>query len=316
MNLAIVKNGATRLLGAKSLVLKQHGPTIMVVTGTIGMGLAVIEGSRASLKLEGILNEHHNSMQLIEDYSQAADEDGVIHLAETDEVVTLKDLETDRIKVYGRTVSRLAKNYAPTITLLACSTVLILSGYNILNKRNAALAAAYKAVDESFRDYRKRMVEKYGEDVDMALNHNMEKTKVETIDESTGKKKKTTVDTFTESAKADMYSRLFTGDCLNWHNNMDFNFDYLEAMEKHANNMLKSHGHLFLNEVFDMLGYPRTDVGAVSGWRYYTEEGDGEVMFNPKEIWNTITALSGAKVPDKSILLSFNVDPGTIYDKL
>lgn len=318
MNFELIKTGATKLLGSKALVLQKHSPTIMVVTGVVGMTLAVVEASRATLKVEGILQEHNETMDTINNYIEAANEDGEVWAFDEDNeevVVTVKELDQDKIKVYAKTTVKLAKNYAPTASLLIVSGVLILSGYNILNKRQAAIAAAYKAMDESFRDYRNKVVDKYGEDADLSFKHVTERDKISYVDEETGKTKKKTVDTFSDTAKASMYSRLFTGDMLNWSNNMDFNIDYLEAHEKHANTILKARGHLFLNEVLDMLDYDRTDVGAIAGWRLHGD-GDGYVSFDIKEVFQTVTALSGKEVPDRAILLSFNVDPGTIFDKL
>lgn len=317
MNLELLKTGVTKLAGSKALALQKHSPTIMVVAGTVGMVAAVVEASRATLKVEEILEAHNDKMEEIDTYIEASNEDGEIHLLEDDEPITInvEELEKDKRTLYLRTGARLAKNYAPTASLVVISGVLILSGYNVLNKRNAAYMAAYKALDESFRDYRKKVVEKYGEEIGRNLEYTTDKAKIPYKDEETGRKKTKTVDAFSDSAKASIYSRIFNGSNLEWQNNMNFNYDYIEAQERHLNNRLKARGHVFLNEALDAFGYKRTDVGSIAGWRLHGE-GDGYITCNAKEIFQTVTALSGAEVPDKAILLSFNVDPGTIFDKL
>ena len=46
------------------------------------------------------------------------------------------------------------------------------------------------------------------------------------------------------------------------------NFRFLRRQEHYANEKLKCKGHLFLNEVYDMLGIARTSYGQMVGWRY------------------------------------------------
>ena len=81
--------------------------------------------------------------------------------------------------------------------------------------------------------------------------------------------------------------------------------------------MLRSRGHLFLNEVYDMLGYPRIKEGNIIGWIYDEKNpvGDNFVDFN---IYPLNGIVDQAKInfingDERSILLDFNVD-GPILD--
>ena len=43
--------------------------------------------------------------------------------------------------------------------------------YEVLVKRNIALAAAYTAVDKSFKEYRGRVIERFGKELDRELKY-------------------------------------------------------------------------------------------------------------------------------------------------
>lgn len=110
-----------------------------------------------------------------------------------------------------------------------------------------------------------------------------------------------------------MYARFFDESCLGWQKDSEYNLMFLRQQQAYATSMLQSKGHLFLNEVYDMLGIPRTKAGQVVGWIYDKDNpiGDNFVDFN----------LYGERREkfingyEKSVLLDFNVD-GMILDKL
>ena len=79
--------------------------------------------------------------------------------------------------------------------------------------------------------------------------------------------------------------------------------------------MLKSRGHLFLNEVYDLLDIPRSKAGQVVGWVYNKNnnvKGDNYVDFNIYDITDKAKR-SFVNGYERTILLDFNVD-GVIYD--
>lgn len=68
---------------------------------------------------------------------------------------------------------------------------------------------------------------------------------------------------FTEQPSQTIY---FNKSSSFWHNDLDWNLFFLRTREHYANDILKAKGHLFVNEIYDMLGMPRTSMGAVTGW--------------------------------------------------
>jgi len=102
-----------------------------------------------------------------------------------------------------------------------------------------------------------------------------------------------------------LYSKTFDKENLNWTDAEQFtgyNWMFLRHQQNWANDILRARGHLFLNEIYTMLGLPRTEIGAVVGWVY--KDPNSYVDFG---CWEE----EGLAL--KSIELNFNVD-GPIVD--
>lgn len=88
----------------------------------------------------------------------------------------------------------------------------------------------------------------------------------------------------------------FDNTCREWSEQMEYNIVFLRAQNAYANDVLAVRGHLFLNEVYDSLGLPRTAIGAVCGW-YRSDDGVDYVGFGEME-----------PSTDGSIRLEFNAE--------
>lgn len=102
------------------------------------------------------------------------------------------------------------------------------------------------------------------------------------------------------------YARWFDETCMAWTKDPESNFFFLKTQQCYANELLKAKGRLFLNEVYDMLGIPRTRAGQVVGWTYEENNpiGDNFVNFGLYAEHNA-KFINGY---EKSVLLDFNVD--------
>lgn len=101
------------------------------------------------------------------------------------------------------------------------------------------------------------------------------------------------------------YSRTFDESNINFESTFDFNRIFLECQQRYLNHLLQNRGHLFLNEVYDALGFQRTSDGAIVGWIY--KEDDEEATY--------IDFGLDSETKEKTIILEFNVQ-GVIYDKI
>ena len=212
---------------------------------------------------------------------------------------------------------KLVKLYAPAVILGTVSITAILAGHNILRKRNVALAAAYATVDKGFKEYRGRVIERFGEELDKELKYNIRAKDVEEVkvNEETGKEEisKKTVNVADPNAYSD-YARFFDDGCTGWTKDPEYNLMFLKDQQRYANDRLQSKGSLFLNEVYDMLGIPRTKAGACVGWIYDEKNpvGDNFVDFGIYDMYNE-RKRDFVNGYERTILLDFNVD-GNILD--
>ena len=196
------------------------------------------------------------------------------------------------------------------------SITAILTSNNILRKRNLALAAAYTTIDRSFKEYRGRVVERFGKDLDHELKHNIKAKEIEetiTNEDGTEATETKTVDVANPTEYSD-YARFFDEACSGWTKDPELNLMFLKRQQSYANDLLQRRGYLFLNEVYDMLGIPRTKAGQVVGWVYDENcpVGDNYVDFGIYDIHRE-KCRDFVNGYERTILLDFNPD-GNILD--
>lgn len=304
----------TKVTGTVSKVgfkFKKYSPEILIVAGVIGTVASAVMACKATTKVSEILDETKDNVSKIHDC--AADQ-GLVESGQ----YTPEDAKKDLAIVYVQTGVKLAKLYAPSVALGVLSIGSILASNNILRKRNVALAAAYATVDKSFKEYRNRVIERFGKEIDRELKYNIKAQKIEetVVDEETGKEKKVkkTIEVVDPNHMYSEYARFFDDGCKGWEKDSEYNLMFLRAQQQYANDLLRSRGHLFLNEVYDMLGIERTKAGQVVGWVYDPENpvGDNYVDFGMYDI-NKPKARDFVNGYERVILLDFNVD-GNIWD--
>lgn len=298
-----MKEQIVKFVSRTGLKIKKHSPEILVVAGVAGIIGGTVMACKATMKASALLESHKGKL---DDIQEVKEKHGP--LGEYSE----EDAKKDTIIVCTRTAVDFIKLYGPAVTLSLVGIGCMLGAHGIMRKRNVAILAAYKAVEKSYSDYRKRVIEQLGEVKDREFRFG---TKVEEIEvTTTGKdgKEKTETVKMTVPAAPSQYAVFFDETNPDWHKSPDLNKMFLLTQQNYANDMLTIHGHLFLNEVYDMLGVPRTTAGAVVGWVKEGETGDGFVDFGIFDADNQLKRdfVNGF---ERSILLDFNVD-GVIYD--
>lgn len=294
--------------------IKKHSPEILMVCGAIGVVSSAIMACRATTKISKVMDEHKTTVKQIHhvaNHPEALPEN---------QTYSKDDMKKDLTITYAKTGFNIVKLYAPSVILGTLSLTCMISSNNILRKRNAAIAAAYTAVDKGFKNYRNNVVERFGKEVDKELRYGIKaKEFEETVVDKDGKEKKVkkTVNVVNQNDYSD-FARFFDNGCDNWQKDAEHNLWYLRQQQNYANEKLRSQGYLFLNEVYDMLGIPRTKAGQFVGWIYdnndpeHLEKHDNHVDFG---IYNLNKEVNRDFVNgyEPTILLDFNVD-GPIYD--
>lgn len=254
-------NSVTRGLHKVGFQLKKHSPEILVVAGVVGTVASAVMACKATTKVSGILEKSKKDIDTIHE---------CVENPELAEEYTVEDSKKDLTIVYAKTGFELVKLYAPSVILGALSITGIVASHHILRKRNVALAAAYMTVDKGFKEYRGRVVDRFGKELDRELRYNIKaKEYEETVVNEDGTE--STITKTVEVAEIDKHSefaKCFDEACPGWEKNAEFNLMYLRHQQEFANKKLRERGHLFLNEVYDMLGFPRTKAGNIMGWIY------------------------------------------------
>lgn len=303
-----------KIINQAGLKIKKYSPEILMVAGIVGTVTAAVTACKATLKVKDVMSEKEELQNVIHKNLENPDVD-----------YTEEDSKEDLTKVYAQTGVKLIKLYAPSVALGGVSIASIVMGQKILKKRNIALAAAYTAIDKGFKKYRANVVERFGERVDKELRYNIKAKEVEKkITDKNGKEK--TVKEIQYDIEGNPleniseFARFFDeATSTEHHKDAEYNLMFLRRQQDYANEVLKAKGHLFLNDVYEMLGIPKTKAGQVVGWIYDEKNpnGDNFVDFG-------IYRLSGNEVYDerkrafvngyeRNILLDFNVD-GPIYE--
>lgn len=292
---------ASQILIKTKLGIKKHSPEILVATG-IGTGIvAAIIACKQTIKANNIVAEAQKNLQNIEDAKELA--------ANNEAEYTEENEQADRKYIAIQTTVGMVKTYALPVGLGILSITCILAGHHILKKRNVALAAAYSALSTDFMNYRKRVVDKYGKDVDFMLKNGLEKQIIanKVIDPETGEVKETKEEALTyEGDKLSQYARVFDEvGSTQWTPSADHNRAFLLMEQNYFNERIRTRGYIFLNEVYERLGFRPTKAGSVVGWVYQNADYEGiDFGIFTAHTQKAAEFLEGA---EPSIILDFNV---------
>jgi hypothetical protein len=288
--------------------LRKHSPEILITIGVIGTVASAVIACKASTKVSTIIEDTKEQLDAVhEAKSKYIDNDA----DNEDTIYTQEDVKKDTAIIYIQTGVKLAKLYVPAVMLGALSLSCIIVSNNILRKRNIALAAAYTALDTSFKEYRERVTEKFGEEVDKQLRHGIKAIDITETSFDKNGNETTSTKTVNVIEGCSDYARYFEASTSPyWEKESAYNELFIEAQQNYANDRLKANGYLFLNDVYESLGFEKTKAGQVVGWVYDPENpnGDNYIDFGIMNIHR-----SDGDEYRPTILLDFNVD-GNILD--
>ena len=299
-----VKDMASRV----GFVLQKNAPDILTGVGIVGFITSSVLIGRASMKLEGQITELKDNLKIVDRC-----------LEEKADSYSEEDAKKDRIMMYTHASIKIAKLYTPAVSIGMISIGCVLKSHYIMKNRMLSLSAAYATLAVGYKAYQDRVAAKYGEEAEKEIRYNI--NTVTTEETVIGKKgKETTVVTETKVMDAQgmhsPYAKIFDESNMNFERDSEINVNFLTAQQRFANDKLHARGHLFLNEVYDMLGFPRTKAGQVVGWIWDKKNeglGDNYIDFGIFNFDNP-RAADFVNGYEKSVILDFNVD-GNIWDR-
>lgn len=316
MGLAIF-NSLSKLVSSVGYQTKKHLPEILIASGIVGGTAATVFACVATVKSLDVVEETKEDLEAISK-----------KVEDPKEEYTEEEASKDKKKVYMKSAGKIALNYAPAAGLYVASTISILGGAGILNKRNAVLASSLAATIGEFDEYRKKLREKFGEDgerIDKELRFGTKTLELkEKVTDDDGKTKtiKKKVDSVDDETDFDGYRRLFDPRNPYWDKDQTYNEVFLSARQAMFNDKLRAHGYVFLNEVLEELGYQKTHAGQVVGWVFdpnnpnidnYIDFGITPVEIIRKDGTNDYKVVENGN-RTSGFLLDFNVD-GSVLNR-
>ena len=267
------KTSITRAFGRTILFVKSHAPAILTGVGVTGLVATAVVASKETLRLEPIIG-------IAAGYKHNADES--LESGIFDREAYVKEIAT----IYSHTAVDLVRLYAPAIAIGSVSIAAILASHRIHVHREAGLVAAYTAANEAYSRYRGEVRTEFGEEKELEI-FNRSQTEVKTvteIDPETGE------EVSVEKRVAAKYIAVFDRNSPYFrHDDDDANLTKVRIVQNFANDRLTINGHVFLNEIYDDLGLPRTKAGAVTGWIYDPNNlGDHQIQLGFDLDWRLV----------------------------
>lgn len=261
------------LLGKVSKFVIKNAPTICIAIGGIGVVAGTVKACKDTKKEVFVLEKSKKTLK--EDIKEA------------------ENLKGESI-AYFKYLKVILGVYWPSYLVIGGSLAIMVFGHKLLTRRYIALVGAYEALDKSYRRYRSKIREKYGEEEDICLMYDLEESDEEGI--------YTQADTFIPDRDLSPYS-IFWGPAYSIlaTENAEDNNRMLHDIEDWCNNMLHDNGYLFLTDVYYALGVDRMENAGI-GW--VEGIGDDFVSFNIISIKND-RAIEGNELV---YILDFNHD--------
>jgi hypothetical protein len=307
MLLDTIKKTVGPRVGRALLTGKNYSPELYLAGGlAMGIGSAIML-AKAHKRSDEVLDP---TIEMIGDAKDYITEENFKAVEETGhEAINRAEAQSIMKPMYGTLVLDAVKLYGPGVLMGVGSIALIMASHGVLRNRNRALISTVALIERGFSTYRKRVVDEYGKEVDEKLYFGADSRDVVTVEEIEGgktRKRKSKRNHIPEVPAPMLYGRTFDETVPRWRTDRKRNETWLHMMQAMMNDKLDAYGVLFLNDVYEQLGFRKTAVGAVAGWCRDLPGGDNFVSFG---LDNSINLNKG----DNRWMLDFNVQ-GNILD--
>jgi hypothetical protein len=292
MNIAPI----TRFASRNALKVKKNSPQILFYAGIVGTVATTVLASRATLK----------AVPVVDRLKAERAELDTFHV---DNKVDQETYQQEVVRQYTVTGVELTKLYAPVIVIGVGSLVCLTKSHQQLTSRNTALTMAYTGLFKTFEAYRGRVREQLGDDIDREFLHGTVQQEIVVGQNKDGSEKVRTITTLDPSSVTAL-TYMFDANCRSWMKDPGYNQNTLDGQQRWANIQLQKKGHLFLNEVYDLLHIDHTREGNILGWVYPSREGLEHDPFVDFGHHNDGEFLAGFK---RDVMLEFNIH-GPILD--
>lgn len=282
-----------QLLGKIKLGAKRNAPELLLGAGLVTGTACMVMTGRQTIKAQSILEDSNETKVNLAEYF-------------ADGILTEQEYRQEIVRHYSKLALSLAKEYAVPAALYAATVTCVFSSYKIQKKRQLALSAALASCTAAYTTLVGKL--KNGAAHGLTAKDVLEGYEMkEVVDPETGEITHEKVKG--EPISTDLYKVRFDRYSTAWEKDKFQNECTLKSEENWANDVLRLQGYLFLNDVYDRLGLPRTRAGQVVGW-LYQGDGDGFVDFGVTDC----ESYDDVRYDSNAFDLNFNVD-GDILTK-
>ena len=210
---------------------KRHAGAVLTTIAAIGVVATCVEASRATLKAKEVVDAK------TEERKDWKDNTGIDQPPVSKEEI----------------VKECWKLYIPTIIIGAGTISCIIAANVITSKEQKSLAAAYAMIDQGYKAYRRKVVERHGEEEDRDIaNEVIEETEDDEFDSD-------------RLMFYDVYSDRYFESTMN---------KFHEAVN-YVNREIQFNGYVSLNDFYRAFGVSETEEGYIIGWN---DEDIGEML--------------------------------------
>lgn len=198
--------------------------------------------------------------------SSFCDENGVVQCSKSDRILF-------NIRSYAFYAQAILKNYGAALTVGTLSVASIIWGHSVIVKRLQQTTAAYNTAKRMYDSYRDEVKEQLGEENESEI-HQKAVVRAATVDVLEESKDDAVIAVNLENIHPviiDIEGKDFCG-------NETAARKFVLSVQNMANDLLQARGHLFLNELYDMLGAKRIPQGNIVGWTRKTPKGDAGIV--------------------------------------
>lgn len=281
-----MKQQITQLVGKVKLGAKRNSPELLLGGALITGTATVVLASRATMKAKNIKDTLEENKMIVEfSFNEGS--------------ITEDEIKGQVKKLYLKYALDLAKEFAIPVGLYAATVAMVYSSYKIQKNRQLALSAALTACTTAYATLVKKLQK--GAAIGLTAKEVLDGIEgKEVVNPETGEVR---IEKFQGEPIKGIYEFRFDKYSTAWEKDKFQNESTLRSEENWANDRLRLQGYLFLNDVLDRLGLPRTREGQIVGW-LFEGDGDGFVDFGIKDCEN----YDDVRFDYNAFDLNFNVD--------
>ena len=283
-----------KILATVKFFGKKYAPELLLGTAAVAGTACIVTSCRATIKAKKSLEEHQERKLLIADKLQT-------------EEITSEESKVEMRKEIVKVGLELAKEYAIPFSLYTATIGCVLGSYKIQKSRLQAISATLSAMSAAYTSLVTRLKNgaEHGLTAEEVLKGKVAFPETDEDGNPTGEVNVMTLKHPNNNPFKFRFDRYSTA----WEHHHFSNECILKAEENWANTALELNGYLFLNDVLDRLGIPKTKAGQILGWRK-DGDGDGFVDFGVVDC----QTLVGVEYDDNAFELNFNVDGDILTD--